>query len=155
MTFLFVLALISLFSCGGPSNNLNALGIKAGDSLSLSALDGTVPVILTFEDPPVSTQGTGSTQTIGVTFIGTIDITETHSPEAFIAIQGLEEISLELRFINIKREVKRFELSPIKKGDLLIKPITRQNIPFALEEIAQIVFVVDNKEVAFYPPLKK
>ena len=151
-------AFIFFLGCGS-AGDLSSLGLKTGQSISLKATDGSIPVTLFFEDAPVSQSGTQSgtpsQKTTDVTFTGSLDVRQATSPNAFSAIQGLAEIAIELRFINTKREVKKFELSPIKQGEALVKPITRNNIPFALEDISQIVFVVDLKEVAFFPPLTK
>jgi len=155
--FIFILMLIptllGVVACG--TTKLDSANITAGQSVSLVAEDGSIPLILVFESAPTSGVGLTTDETIGITFTGLLDIREAASPIAFAAIQGTAAnpapIELELRFIDINREVQIFDITPIAPNDPLTKTIMRQAIPFPIENVAIITFVVDRKEVAQYP----
>lgn len=138
-----------LVSCG--TSRLPSLGIVPNSTVNLVASDGSVPAKLVFEEAPISTQELSSGEVTGVTFTADIDLTQSTSPEAFSAIQGGDQILLEMIFISAERKEQPFQIEPIAKGQPLTKHIFRQNLPFALSDIAKIVLKVDRKEVAFVP----
>ena len=149
---LFIILFAILQSCG-PEGELSSAKLKTGQGIDLIAEDGSVPVRLTFEEAPTSSLGTSSDKTVGVTFEGDLDLRLANSPSAYNAIQGAAEILLELRFIDTNRQEKKIVLPPIKQNEPLARHIVRDTVPLALEEIAKIIFVVDGKEIGFYPPL--
>ncbi len=141
-----------LLSCGAcGASKLPSLGITPNSTVDLVASDGSIPAKIVFEEAPISTQELGSDALKGVTFTGDIDLNQTTSPEAFAAIQGGDQILLELIFINLDRKEEPFQIEPIQKGQPLTKHIFRQSLPFALSDIAKIVLKVDRKEVAVAP----
>ncbi len=147
--WLVYLLLLSSASCG--TSKLSPLGIVPNSTVDLVAADGSIPAKVVFEEAPISTQELGSDTVQGVTFTGDIDLNQTTSPEAFSAIQGGDQILLEIIFINLERKEQLFQIEPIQKGQPLTKHIFRQSLPFALSDIAKIVLKVDRKEVAVVP----
>lgn len=141
-----------VFLCGGcGASKLPSLAIAPNSTVDLVASDGSVPAKIVFEEAPISTQELGSGEVTGVAFTADIDLNQSTSPEAFAAIQGSDQILLEMIFINLDRKEQPFQIEAIQKGQPLTKHIFRQNLPFALSDIAKIVLKVDRKEVAFAP----
>lgn len=149
MQIYFLLTLFFLSACG--SSQLPTLGLAPNSTVNLVANDGSTPAKIVFEEASITTQELGAEKPTGVTFTADIDLNSSTSPEAFSAIQGGDQILLEFVFVKTDGTSEPFEIEPIQKGQPLTKHIFRQSLPFALPDIAKIVFKVDRKEVAFVP----
>ena len=149
--------LLLMAACMGGEERISSAGIREGDRIELVAADGSKPAVLLFEKSSISTTGAFEEQTLGVTFTGIVYLQQDVSPAAFSAIQGGEQIELEILFIDTERKETPFLLPSIlmnpqtQQYTSYEQPILRQTLPFALENIARIVLKVDRLEVAIYP----